>query len=126
MSEADIKQAIKVEVETNFLPGSSTRDKFAFAYHITIKNQGDEGVQLLSRYWLITDGNGNKMEVSGEGVVGKQPVIMPGENYQYSSGAMLETPVGTMQGFYTMERLDGGQFNAAIPIFSLAVPHLVN
>lgn len=126
MPEVNDKQQIEVQVATRFLPESSTHQQFAFAYHITISNRGEEGVQLLSRYWLITDGNGKKMEVAGDGVVGKQPVIMPGESYRYSSGAVLDTPVGTMQGFYTMEKLDGGQFNAPIPLFSLAVPNLVN
>jgi ApaG protein len=81
---------------------------------------------LLSRYWLITDGNGKTSEVRGDGVVGKQPTIQPGENFIYTSGAVIETPVGTMQGYYQMQHADGSLAHAAIDVFSLRVPNAIN
>ncbi|WP_439098865.1 Co2+/Mg2+ efflux protein ApaG [Bowmanella dokdonensis] len=119
---------IHIQVQTRFLPHNSrpANNEFAFAYHIAIENRGMEPVQLLNRFWLITDANGKTTEVSGAGVVGKQPMIGPGETYEYSSGAMLETPVGTMQGHYEMQKADGGLFQAPIQVFSLAVPNLIN
>jgi ApaG protein len=104
-------------------PGAS---RYAFAYHITISNRGNEHAQLISRHWIITDGNERRQEVRGLGVVGVQPRIPPGESYQYTSGAMLETAVGTMEGSYRMVRDDGREFSVPIPAFRLAVPHAVN
>jgi ApaG protein len=124
-----MKQVNKVEitVETRYLkdqmPG---KDKFAFAYEISIHNNGQRSVQLINRYWLITDGNGKKSEVQGPGVVGEQPHILPNASFQYSSGAVLDTPVGTMQGYYEMQGEDGEMFDADISVFSLAVPNTVN
>lgn len=119
---------ILIQVATRHLPDHATEkpDQHAFAYQITISNKSQQAVQLLSRYWLITDANGKTTEVSGEGVVGKQPVIAPGDDYQYTSGAILDTPVGSMQGYYEMESADGTPFRANIDVFRLAVPNLIN
>jgi ApaG protein len=100
--------------------------KYAFAYRVSITNLGQRNSQLLTRYWLITDGNGKTSEVQGDGVVGKQPVIEPGESFTYTSGAVIETPVGSMQGYYEMQNEDGQRFKAPIDVFNLRVPHLVN
>ncbi|WP_189404394.1 Co2+/Mg2+ efflux protein ApaG [Alteromonas halophila] len=119
---------ILIHVATRHLPDHVTEkpDQYAFAYQVTISNRSQQPVQLLSRYWLITDANGKTTEVSGDGVVGKQPVIDAGDEYQYTSGAILDTPVGSMQGYYEMERADGSPFRANIDVFRLAVPNLIN
>jgi len=119
---------IKVSVKTEYLPyQSKPADKqFAFAYHITLTNEGDTGAQLISRHWIINDGNGVSREVKGMGVVGEQPLIAPGESYQYSSGAVLDTIVGTMQGSYHMQIESGVGFDVDIPVFTLALPNAVN
>ena len=119
---------IKIEVETQYLPDHVPEkpDSYAFAYRIVIRNLGDEKVKLLNRYWLITDANGKKTEVQGPGVVGEQPEIPAGKSYRYTSGAILETPMGTMEGHYEMERNDGSLFKAPIDVFSLAIPNLIN
>ncbi len=119
---------IRVEVATRYLPEHSEpeEDRFAFAYEVTIRNEGRVPARLLSRYWLITDGDGDQQEVEGAGVVGQQPRIMPGSSYQYTSGAILDTPVGTMEGHYRMEREDGIHFEVPIPCFRLAVPVSLN
>jgi ApaG protein len=118
---------VDITVETQYLknqiPGN---DKYAFAYKISIHNNGQQSVQLLNRYWLITDGNGEKTEVQGAGVIGEQPHIQIGDSFQYTSGAVINTPVGTMQGYYEMQREDGELFQAEINVFSLAVPNAVN
>ncbi|MDP5293740.1 Co2+/Mg2+ efflux protein ApaG [Oceanimonas sp. CHS3-5] len=101
-------------------------DHYVFAYTITIANQGDERVTLISRRWLITDANGKRVEVEGSGVVGEQPAIAAGDDYTYTSGVSLETPVGVMEGFYTLRRDDGSEFEAPIPAFRLALPNLIN
>lgn len=121
-------QQVEVTVEAEHLPGQFSEDeqKHAFAYHIRISNHGDSPVQLLSRYWLITDANGKNTEVQGDGVVGEQPLIQPGKSYQYSSGAVLETPVGSMQGHYQMIDNQQQTFKVPIPVFSLAIPSLIN
>lgn len=126
MAEADYP--IQISVNTEFLHNRlpDEKQKYAFAYHITIVNAGDTDVQLLNRYWLITDANGKTSEVQGAGVVGEQPVIPPGQKYQYTSGAILDTPVGSMQGYYEMQSTDGETFRAPIDVFSLAVPNLIN
>ena len=93
---------------------------------MTIRNLGRSAVQLLGRYWLITNGHGRETEVQGEGVVGVQPHIKPGEEYQYTSGAVLETPLGTMQGHYDMVDVDGVPFSIDIPVFRLFVPTLIH
>lgn len=97
-------------------------DHFVFAYHITVLNIGSVRAQLLARHWVITDGNGKMQEVHGQGVVGEQPVLSPGQAFRYTSGCVLATPVGTMQGSYRMRADDGHEFEAEIPAFMLAVP----
>jgi len=107
-----------------FLPEQSDpdEDRYVFAYTITIRNTGEVTAKLISRHWIITDANGHVEEVRGPGVVGEQPVLRPGEAYQYSSGCPLETPVGTMHGSYQCEAEDGTKFEADIPEFVLSMP----
>lgn len=120
--------AIKVDVATRYLADDSDPedDKFVFAYTITITNQGDVAAKLLTRHWIITHGNGKTQEVKGDGVVGEQPLIKPGQGYQYTSGTVLETPVGTMGGSYQMIDEEGQQFDATIPDFVLSGPHTLH
>ena len=100
--------------------------RYAFSYTISIHNDGAEPAQLLTRHWLITDADGKVQEVHGDGVVGNQPVIAPGEHHTYSSGAIIETPVGTMEGKYGMKTSSGASFDAPIPVFRLSVPGILN
>ena len=115
---------IRVQVVTNYIDDQSRPEsgRYVFAYTITITNNGDVPVRLISRHWVITDANGKVQEVSGDGVVGEQPHLNPGEVFRYSSGAVLETPVGAMQGRYRMEADNGVKFDAPIAPFTLAVP----
>ena len=117
-----------VQVQSVYIEAQSAPDeeRYVFAYTVTIRNLGRESVQLLGRYWLITNGNGRETEVQGEGVVGVQPHIEPGNEYQYTSGAVLETPLGTMQGHYDMVDANGNPFSIDIPVFRLAVPALIH
>jgi len=117
-----------VQVQSVYIESQSTPDeeRFVFAYTVIIRNLGRMPVQLLGRYWLITNGNGREIEVQGEGVVGEQPHIPPGEEYQYTSGAVIETPMGTMQGHYEMVDVDGNTFRIAIPVFRLAIPTFIH
>ena len=119
---------ITVEVETDYIEGQSEPDneRYVFSYTITIRNEGGEAAQLLSRHWLITDANGNIQEVKGEGVVGEQPHLKPGEGFQYTSGAMITTPVGSMHGSYQMVADSGEEFDAEIPAFTLAIPRTLH
>ena len=119
---------IRIEVETSYLEEQSEpRElRYVFAYTITIRNEGRLPAKLLSRRWLITDANGKVQEVRGEGVVGEQPYLQPGQGFQYSSGAVLETPVGVMEGSYTMRADDGQEFDAPIAAFRLAMPGLLH
>ena len=119
---------ITVDVETHYIEGQSEpdNDRYVFSYTITIRNEGGLPAKLLSRHWLITDANGNVQEVKGEGVVGEQPHIRPGEGFQYTSGAMIATPVGSMRGSYQMLSDDGSEFDARIPTFTLSVPRMLN
>jgi ApaG protein len=94
-----------------------------FSYKVTIQNLGSDSVQLRRRYWLVTNGDGEKVEVAGDGVVGQQPLIEPQQSFDYTSASMLKTPVGTMEGYYEFELPDGSTERAAIPIFSLAIPN---
>ena len=123
MSDAGENQ-ISVAVDTRYLEDQSDPDeqRFVFAYTITIRNRGTVPAKLLGRHWVITDANGKVQEVRGEGVVGEQPHLMPGQGFRYTSGAVLETPVGSMQGSYQMLADAGVQFEAPIPAFSLAIP----
>ena len=120
--------AIDVRVRTAFIPEQSSpeADQYVFAYTITITNTGSVPATLLRRHWIITDANNNVREVRGEGVVGEQPHLVPGQSFRYTSGAVLETPVGCMQGSYSMLADDGVEFEAPIPAFNLATPHVVN
>jgi ApaG protein len=119
---------IVIEVNTQFI-GQHTGDnviRYAFSYHVTMTNIGLEPLQLRNRYWLITEGNGDTQEVSGAGGVGEEPVITPDESFEYRSGAVLDTPVGSMQGHYEFESKDGTLFKAPINVFSLAVANALN
>ncbi len=125
----DEKQSgIRIEVATSYIDDQSEpdADRYVFAYTITISNDGDIAAKLLSRHWVITDANGKVQEVSGDGVVGEQPHLNPGERFRYSSGAVIETPVGAMQGLYRMVADDGDSFDAPIAPFTLAVPGLLH
>lgn len=119
---------IKIQVATSYVDDESEpdSDRYVFAYTITISNSGDVAAQLISRHWVITDANGKVQEVNGDGVVGEQPLLNPGEEFRYSSGAVLETPVGAMQGIYRMEADGGVGFDALIAPFTLAVPGLLH
>jgi ApaG protein len=101
-------------------------NRFVFSYSITVSNNGDSTVQLLSRHWIITDGNNQVQEVRGQGVVGEQPVIKPGQSFAYTSGSVLSTPVGTMTGSYQMVTEDGKKFDVTIPQFVLSVPRVLH
>lgn len=127
MSEAK-KYDIRVDVATRYLPEQSDpeSDRFVFSYAITITNIGDVAAQLISRHWVITDADGKIQEVRGLGVVGNQPLLQPGEKFEYASGSALETPVGTMKGSYQMVAEDGTHFDAAIPEFVLSMPRTLH
>ncbi len=117
-----------IRVVTQYVPEQSNPDaeEYVFAYTITITNRGEQAAQLLRRYWRITDGNNDEKEVRGEGVVGEQPLLGKGESYRYTSGAVLKTPVGVMQGSYQMCSADGETFDAPIAAFSLALPNALH
>lgn len=119
---------IRIQVATDYVDEQSEpdSDRYVFAYTITITNNGDVPARLISRHWVITDANGKVQEVSGDGVVGEQPYLGPGEEFRYSSGAVLETPVGAMQGLYRMEADNGVNFDAPIAPFTLAVPGVLH
>ena len=123
-----IRHRISVDVETTYLDDQSEprEQRYVFAYTITIRNEGEVPAKLLTRHWIITDANGRVQEVRGEGVVGEQPYLKPGQGFRYSSGAVLETPVGTMQGTYQMLADDGAQFDAPIAAFRLAMPGMLH
>ncbi|MGC0985612.1 Co2+/Mg2+ efflux protein ApaG [Pantoea agglomerans] len=114
---------VSVHVQSQYVASQSSPDdeRYVFAYTITIRNLGRSSVQLLGRYWLITNGNGRETEVQGEGVIGEQPLIAPGNEFQYTSGAVIETPMGTMQGHYVMVDEQGDTFHVEIPVFRLAI-----
>jgi ApaG protein len=103
-----------------------SKNQFVFAYTITISNTGTIPAQLISRHWIITDANGRVVEVKGLGVVGEQPLLKPGESFEYTSGTHLETAVGTMRGAYQMVAEDGRHFDAPIPSFTLSVPRVLH
>ena len=119
---------IRIDVETRYLGEQSDpgEQRYVFAYTITIHNEGGLPATLLTRHWIITDANGAVKEVRGDGVVGEQPRLEPGQGFRYSSGAVLETPVGTMQGSYQMIDTDGQRFDAQIPLFRLAMPGILH
>jgi ApaG protein len=119
---------IQVDVETAYIDEQSAPDenRYVFAYTVTIRNIGDVAAKLLTRHWIITDANQKVQEVRGQGVVGEQPYLRPGEGFQYTSGTMLETPVGSMHGSYQMVTDDGVQFDAQIEPFTLSIPRTLH
>lgn len=125
---ADPRHKISVDVSTSYVDEQSRPEesRYVFSYTITIRNDGDVAAKLLTRHWVITDANGKVQEVRGDGVVGEQPHLQPGQGFRYSSGAILETPVGSMQGSYQMVGDDGYRFDAPIAPFRLAVPGLLH
>ncbi|MGI9285165.1 MAG: Co2+/Mg2+ efflux protein ApaG [Pseudomonadales bacterium] len=122
------RDSIDIRVVTQYVAEQSNPDaaEFVFAYTITITNRGEQAAQLLRRYWRITDGNNEEQEVRGDGVVGEQPNLASGESYRYTSGAVIKTPVGVMEGSYQMRSADGEIFDAPIAAFSLAYPNAVH
>lgn len=119
-----VTEGIRVRVQSLYLPDQSSPrdDRYVFAYTITISNESPRTAQLRTRHWIITDGRGTIEEVRGDGVVGEQPRLAPGQSFQYTSGCVLTTPIGTMHGTYRMWRDDGTYFDAVIAPFSLASP----
>lgn len=128
MTDQADKYRIEVRAEPAYLEDQSVpgENQYVFAYTITIRNTGTVAARLLSRHWVIVDANGHEREVRGEGVVGEQPHLPPGGNFRYTSGAMLETPVGSMRGSYHMLADDGMHFDAPIPVFTLAIPRTLH
>jgi ApaG protein len=128
METAEVAHRIRVDVKTSYVEDQSNPSdgRFVFAYTITIRNEGRVPARLLTRHWIITDANGKVQEVTGEGVVGEQPYLKPGQGFRYSSGAILETPVGAMQGSYRMLADDGEHFDAPIAPFLLAMPGMLH
>lgn len=127
MTDPDPRR-IQVGVETAYIDDQSDPDgnRYVFAYTITISNAGDAPAKLVKRHWLITDANGKVQEVRGEGVVGEQPHLQPGEKFQYTSGTVIETPVGVMEGEYEMVTDAGEGFIAPIDRFSLSIPRTLH
>ena len=122
------KYHIDVSVNTAYIAEQSdpSADRYIFAYTITISNNGTEAAQLISRHWIITDADGVTQEVKGLGVVGEQPLLRPGESFEYTSGTAMATPVGTMRGSYQMVAEDGNKFEAEIPAFTLSMPRVLH
>lgn len=122
------ENGIRIDVETDYLEAESNpgESRYVFAYTITIHNDGEQPARLLTRYWRITDDNGHVREVHGDGVVGEQPYLRPGEGFRYTSGANLETPLGTMAGRYGMIDANGEHFQATIPEFLLTTPRILH
>ncbi len=122
------KYHVRVAAQSFYIEEQSVPEqgRYVFAYTITIRNEGAVPARLLSRHWIITDSNGKVEEVRGEGVVGEQPYLRPGEGFQYTSGAVIGTPVGSMQGSYRMVADDGVAFEARIPIFTLSAPRTLH
>ncbi len=119
---------IDIGVDTVYIEQQSDpeSDRYVFAYTITVSNTGHEAAKLINRHWVITDSNGKVQEVRGEGVVGEQPYLRPGEQFQYTSGTVLETPVGVMEGEYEMVKDDGEAFYAPINQFTLSIPRTLH
>ena len=128
MIDKDLRQAIEVSVQVRYLANESSteEERYAFAYTITLTNHGVVPSQLLNRHWVITDGRGEVQEVAGSGVVGQQPRLGQDEQFTYTSGAVLKTPVGTMQGSYEFCTDSGELFDVPIPVFSLRVDNMVH
>ncbi|HCH51533.1 MAG TPA: Co2+/Mg2+ efflux protein ApaG [Proteus sp.] len=119
---------VAIQVQSVYIESQSSPDnqRYVFAYTVSIHNLNKCAIRLLRRYWLITNAQGHTTEVQGEGVVGEQPLIEPGTQYRYTSGAVLETPMGTMEGHYEMIDANGRLFQIEIPVFRLALPTLIN
>ncbi|HEX4858050.1 MAG TPA: Co2+/Mg2+ efflux protein ApaG [Usitatibacteraceae bacterium] len=128
MSTSQKKYAIEVSAQSFFLPEQSDEenDHYVFAYTIRITNTGAIAAKLVSRHWIITDGDNQVQEVRGIGVVGEQPTLQPGQTFEYTSGSSLSTSVGTMRGTYHLTAEDGTRFDAAIPEFALSVPRVLH
>ena len=126
--ESAKKYAVSVSTETQYIADQSDeqKDRFVFSYTVTIHNSGTVPAQLISRHWVITDASDKVQEVRGLGVVGAQPLLKPGEKFEYTSGTALATPVGTMRGSYQMQAADGTQFEAVIPEFTLSMPRVLH
>ena len=128
MMEQTPDYRFEITVRSIYIDDESEPDdnKYVFAYTITIRNTGTVSAQLLTRHWVITDADGKVQEVRGDGVVGEQPRLAPGEHFQYTSAALIETPVGTMGGSYQMMADDGVSFDAEIPLFRLSIPNILH
>tara|TARA_Y100000992_G_scaffold290280_1_gene245634 strand:+ start:67 stop:441 length:375 start_codon:yes stop_codon:yes gene_type:complete len=122
------EQKIRIKVDTTYLQEASDplNNKYYFLYTVSIDNTSNEGAKLLSRHWIIEDSNGKVQDVKGEGVVGEQPYINPGDQYQYTSGTVIETSLGTMKGSYQMIDDDDNYFEAEIPEFILTIPRIIH
>jgi len=122
------KYQITINVNTAYLAEQSdpSADRYVFAYTISIANTGTVSAQLISRHWIITDAENVTQEVKGLGVVGEQPLLRPGESFEYTSGTAMATPVGTMRGTYQMVAEDGNKFDAEIPVFTLSMPRVLH
>jgi ApaG protein len=127
MSDATTR-GVRIQVRSSYVPERSSPEEkhYFFAYRVRISNLGDETVQLVRREWIITDADGNKQQVNGPGVVGEQPILEPGEHFEYTSFCPLSTTIGSMHGTYQMVAAGGDQFDAEIAPFSLAVPTALN
>ena len=125
---ADSTNKINVEIMPAYIADQSdpSNDHYVFSYTVTIRNEGNRPARLLTRHWIITDGDGQVQEVHGEGVIGEQPRLSPGEHFEYTSGTFMNTPVGTMHGSYQMITDAGETFDAEIPNFTLAVPNTLH
>ncbi len=125
---SDNPYRIEVEVEPAYIAEQSDpqNGNYVFSYTVTIKNTGDIPAKLLTRHWIITDGDGQVQEVKGDGVIGEQPYLKPGEGFRYTSGTFMNTPVGAMRGSYQMVADDGVHFDAEIPSFTLSVPNVLH
>jgi len=128
MKTSPDRYRVDVAVESTYLldHSSPAAGRYVFAYTVTIRNAGTVPAQLLSRHWIITDSNGKVQEVQGDGVVGEQPRLAPGEEFRYTSAALINTPVGSMHGSYRMRADDGSEFDAPITPFGLAIPELIH
>jgi ApaG protein len=127
MKEID-QHGVIIQTQVNYLPEQSDEasNRFVFSYTITITNLGQSSAKLISRHWIITDANNHVQEVRGQGVVGEQPLLKPGQSFEYTSGTVLATQVGTMRGSYQMLAEDNTQFDAEIPQFVLSVPRVLH
>lgn len=123
---SDQKYDIRVIAQATFIPEQSNESRYVFAYRVRIRNEGSLSAQLISRHWIITNADNEVQEVRGLGVIGEQPTLAPGEEYEYSSGSALTTSMGTMKGTYQMVAEDGMKFDAPIPEFVLSVPRVLH